>query len=710
MMPTIGNALPYIIIASYLVAANKTLAAVLEHLGKVVEHDFLQNMSVACYDDGRLKQPLSRFVGSGFGAGQCKETCEKSNYRYAERRRKDECWCGNHFHAKYRKVRNCDCYGETVETRKGCVFRLHHYDYARDADENKARSTQRNRHVKKHGRKKEMGMVVNNCKPIPAGYSGDIQFTMPLNFNLGDKNHLLENPILEAAFELIVKDWLNECQAGTETFLYTHSSPSSSKRNYGDAGSLRTTQQSGQGKGTCNGHYCPSDIEISFPDFTRILTNDDELNEASGCSVTLLDRLHAYEQPPTISEGFQQVTELTVEGNSTNVEKCLWDPEDCGSDCLSRESQRNTIEAIYSYYNISYEVDSHECTWRGIACDKDLWIYRIVIENHSSLNGNKISESRGNLIDSRSTFNGKTIPEAFGDLSDLEDITLVNSGLVGNIPTSIGKLSKLIFLDFSSNNLSGEIPSEFGDLSDVEFIQLQNNVISGTIPVELRDIPLLGYLDISNNKLTGTVHEALCDKAITNGNSGLSNCPAYVTEWSKCDHYCQTYRRYLTGLWVKQHNNVRHGKAESKDEPAYLRGEQECQNKKLGNIGSSAYAKCDPGYYVKGLQTRQGDRELKKMKCCKPKIQSDAWGKCYDQSVSFNHDSEGHWQRCEDGYYVAGFQEYDCDELTCVNKFYCCQMGRVDVRKYKRGKCRNKEKCRQQSRYPPRKKWFLRED
>ena len=669
-----------LLLASFLIIAANEVWADLELLGKGTSSAVLKNKSVACFDDGTFTKKFPRFVGSGLDARQCKEACVKSNHRYAERRRQGECWCGNHIYAKYRReVPNCDCHGKRVDEKKSCVFRLD--DSARDAEHKKSKSTQRSQPsqpmVRGHCKGKECERVV---KPKPKKHKSiskqkmqksmedqTMRFTMPLKIDLFDKHYLLENPILEAAFDLITKDWLNECESGTDSFLYTHSSTSSSRRLYGDALSMRKNKQTGKGDGTCKGNKCPKKTIISLPGLTRSLTADGNSNESSACSETLLDRLQAYKQPPTLSEGFQEVTKLTLETDNDNVVKSIWDPQDCGTECQKRENQRSKISEIYSYYNIAYDADSHECTWEGIACDEHLWIYRIFLENHSSLSG-------------------KTIPAAFGGLSDLEDISLVDTGVVGTIPASIGNLLKLFFLDFSLNNLSGEIPSEFGNLSNVRIIQIQDNALSGTIPANLSTLSQLRYLDMSDNQLTGTLNDGpLCSKSIVNGNLNLTvDCPFERTKWSGCKNCNVNGGGYLTGLKVDHGTNLKHITAASKDEPAYLESKYwRCNLYRFDKNASLIIQNCKLGQYVTRIEKKIGvNGDLTKMRCCRPRLQNtppDA-DKCYEHNVSFEVNDD--WQQCDEGYYVSGIQTDNCTKLFCLTKVVCCAMGKISSRQW----------------------------
>jgi len=109
----------------------------------------------------------------------------------------------------------------------------------------------------------------------------------------------------------------------------------------------------------------------------------------------------------------------------------------------------------------------------------------------------------------------------------VDEISLKNNNLTGEIPPEIGNLTKLIWFRAANNNLTGEIPSEIKNLTILERIDLSENNITG-IPVEIKELTNLDYLDLGENKLEGEFPLQLTElkslKSLTltrNGFSGI---------------------------------------------------------------------------------------------------------------------------------------------------------------------------------------------
>ncbi len=128
-------------------------------------------------------------------------------------------------------------------------------------------------------------------------------------------------------------------------------------------------------------------------------------------------------------------------------------------------------------------------TWKGIT---------VTSGRVSSLNVRDASDSQF------FAFYG-SIPAAIGNLTNLTQLHLGNSELVGRIPAEIGNLTKLTLLYLSDNDFAGSIPAELGNLKNLTSLYLAHNSLTGSIPAELGNLINLSSLLLDNNRLTGSI-------------------------------------------------------------------------------------------------------------------------------------------------------------------------------------------------------------
>ena len=83
----------------------------------------------------------------------------------------------------------------------------------------------------------------------------------------------------------------------------------------------------------------------------------------------------------------------------------------------------------------------------------------------------------------------------------VEQLSLPNNNLTGDLPTEIGQLSELTNLSLVGNNLTGQVPVELGDLQKVTSITIGKNQWSGTVPANLFNAPLLDFLNIDDSDI-----------------------------------------------------------------------------------------------------------------------------------------------------------------------------------------------------------------
>ena len=93
----------------------------------------------------------------------------------------------------------------------------------------------------------------------------------------------------------------------------------------------------------------------------------------------------------------------------------------------------------------------------------------------------------------------------------VNEFTLSDLGLSGDIPQEIGTLDSLEFLWLEDNQLTGPIPTEIGNLSKLKYLIMHYNQLSDSIPSEIGNLSNLEILKLDNNQLTGYLPESICD-------------------------------------------------------------------------------------------------------------------------------------------------------------------------------------------------------
>ena len=97
------------------------------------------------------------------------------------------------------------------------------------------------------------------------------------------------------------------------------------------------------------------------------------------------------------------------------------------------------------------------------------------------------------------------IPPEIGTLTDLEVIKLKYNELTGPIPPEIGNLTNLVKLELDFNNLSGPLPAELWTLDSLTVLRLQKNQFTGSIPPEIGNLTQLTHLNLYGNQFTGSI-------------------------------------------------------------------------------------------------------------------------------------------------------------------------------------------------------------
>lgn len=171
--------------------------------------------------------------------------------------------------------------------------------------------------------------------------------------------------------------------------------------------------------------------------------------------------------------------------------------------------------------------------------------YLVYLENLSLLNtqiGGEIPLEIGRCI-SLSFFNARseaggnlrgTLPVNFYSLTDLRNIDVENNKMEGELPWeyALGKCSQFTL---SSNNFSGELPAIWGVLNPrfLNTLFLSNNQMTGTIPAEWGNMRSLGVLFLRNNSgMYGKIPQEVCNLI---GTAALESIVIDGTDIIPCD-------------------------------------------------------------------------------------------------------------------------------------------------------------------------------
>lgn len=104
-----------------------------------------------------------------------------------------------------------------------------------------------------------------------------------------------------------------------------------------------------------------------------------------------------------------------------------------------------------------------------------------------------------------------TIPSEVGLVSNtLTKFAVDWTGVYGFLPTEIGKLSQLKNLNLHQTTMLGPLRSEVGLLTSLEVLNLDRSFFWGTIPTELETLSRLDTFSLIETPLTGTIPPNVC--------------------------------------------------------------------------------------------------------------------------------------------------------------------------------------------------------
>ena len=152
----------------------------------------------------------------------------------------------------------------------------------------------------------------------------------------------------------------------------------------------------------------------------------------------------------------------------------------------------------------------------GICTEQsDLDVLQKFIDNSSETINMEMDDNNNGIIEpielgTQHWWNGR-LTELNCNYDLVNELTLSDLGLSGEIPQDIGTLDSLEFLWLEDNQLTGPIPSEIGNLSKLKYLIMHHNQLSDSIPSEIGNLSNLEILKLDNNQLTGYIPESICD-------------------------------------------------------------------------------------------------------------------------------------------------------------------------------------------------------
>jgi Leucine-rich repeat (LRR) protein len=138
---------------------------------------------------------------------------------------------------------------------------------------------------------------------------------------------------------------------------------------------------------------------------------------------------------------------------------------------------------------------------------------------HLDLTGNylegTISSEIGSLSNlkylflSENRFTSGPVPTWLENLSNLQDLSLKETGLTGTIPSFMMAMTNLVLMDLEKNKLVGSIPErKIGSgVPQLRFILLNRNELTGSIPDDFSRLSTLDMLMLDHNNITGDMSE-----------------------------------------------------------------------------------------------------------------------------------------------------------------------------------------------------------
>jgi len=217
----------------------------------------------------------------------------------------------------------------------------------------------------------------------------------------------------------------------------------------------------------------------------------------------------------------------------------------------------------------SWNKTSDCCFWEGVTCD-DKSGEVVSLDLSYVLLNNSLKPTSGLF-----------------KLQQLQNLTLSDCHLYGEVTSSLGNLSRLTHLDLSSNQLTGEVLASVSKLNQLRDLLLSENSFSGNIPTSFTNLTKLSSLDISSNQFT-----------LENFSFILPNLTSLSSLNVASNHFKSTLPSDMSGLHNLKYFDVRENSFVGTFPTSlftipslqivYLEGNQFMGPIKFGNISSSS--------------------------------------------------------------------------------------------------------------------------
>ena len=119
------------------------------------------------------------------------------------------------------------------------------------------------------------------------------------------------------------------------------------------------------------------------------------------------------------------------------------------------------------------------------------------------------------------------------DNGRVDNLSLRNNNLNGQIPAAIGLLDNLFILSLNDSTITGPIPPAIGRLRRLRDLSISGTRVDGPLPPEMGNMTGLDYVSLSGTRLSGPLPETLANLDVGRfyfGNTGLC-LPRSLAEW-----------------------------------------------------------------------------------------------------------------------------------------------------------------------------------